>query len=432
MNISSKTYTITEYGGFTNKTKLNGYELLPDDSFLALESFILNNSSSSKTEPVELLSLSARRGIGKVITAKNYVGLISLTNGTIIEILPKIMGEKVSTNDTKRIFLEMLKTLKDVSFKEFNISHLHLDRMSILEVFIKMFLDEVTRLTKQGLKSAYTTIEANEPFYKGKLVVSGQIRNNLVSKERFYVQFDEFNTNRPENRLIKTTLNHLHKLTSDDQNKRSASRLLTIFDGIDDSANIDTDFEKCIVDRSTNHYDTAISWCRVFLKGNSFTAYSGSEVALALLFPMEKVFESYIATKLKRNLDKDAKMRVQDKRFSLFDSPLKAFSLQPDIVLEINGKIVIADTKWKLLSNDLRNKGIAQSDMYQMYAYSKKYIANRVVLIYPMCDSIKDDHLFFRSDDGVEVMVVFIDLMNVDESISRSLKAITSFQLNSI
>ena len=32
----------------------------------------------------------------------------------------------------------------------------------------------------------------------------------------------------------------------------------------------------------------------VFLQGKSFTAFSGSEVAIALLFPMEKLFESYV------------------------------------------------------------------------------------------------------------------------------------------
>ena len=39
--------------------------------------------------------------------------------------MPKIAGGDLSESDTKRIFLEMLKTLKDVSFKDF------------FEVFIK-------------------------------------------------------------------------------------------------------------------------------------------------------------------------------------------------------------------------------------------------------------------------------------------------------
>ena len=84
-------------------------------------------------------------------------------------------------SDTKRIFLEMLKTLKDVTFKDFNVSQLHTERLNLLEIFIKMFLDEVSILTKQGLKAAYTPVEENERFYKGKLLASQNIKHNLVT-----------------------------------------------------------------------------------------------------------------------------------------------------------------------------------------------------------------------------------------------------------
>jgi len=72
-----------------------------------------------------------------------------------------------------------------VTFKDFNVSNLHADNLSLLDIFIKMFLDEVTILTKQGIKAAYTPVEANERFYKGKLLASQNIKYNLVNKERF-------------------------------------------------------------------------------------------------------------------------------------------------------------------------------------------------------------------------------------------------------
>ena len=92
MRSSNKTYTITEYGGFTRGTSLSGYQSIPEKTFDALEAFILANNTDTDTETVELLSLSARRGIGKIITARNYVGLITMMDGTVIEILPKIGG----------------------------------------------------------------------------------------------------------------------------------------------------------------------------------------------------------------------------------------------------------------------------------------------------------------------------------------------------
>jgi 5-methylcytosine-specific restriction enzyme subunit McrC len=344
-----------------------------------------------------------------------------MSDGTVIEILPKILGDGITKSDTKRIFLEMLKTLKDVTFKDLNVSNLQTYRLNLLEIFIKMFLDEVTILTKQGLKAAYTPVEANERYFKGKLLASQNIKNNLVDKGRFFVCYEDFNINRPENRLIKSTLRFLRNTTNDARNRQNATRLLTFFDGVEYSTNIDSDFSKCFLDRSMSHYSKALSWCRVLLKGNSFTAFAGNEVAIALLFPMEKLFESFVAAKFRRHIGSGVILRTQDVRYSLFDTPVRAFSLRPDIVLEFEGRIVIVDTKWKLLSDDAQNIGISQSDMYQMYAYGKKYQAERIVLLYPYSDAVNNTNIKYVSNDHVEVDIEFVDLKNPDCSITQLL-----------
>lgn len=421
MRSYAKTYTITEYGGFTRGIKSLGYQVLPEKTFDALETFILANNTDTGTDAVQLLSLSARHSVGKIITAKNYVGLIKMSDGTVIEILPKILGNGITEGDTKRIFLEMLKTLKDVTFKDLNVSNLQTDHLNLLEIFIKMFLDEVTILTKQGLKAAYTPVEANERYFKGKLLASQNIKNNLVDKGRFFVCYEDFNINRPENRLIKSTLRFLRNTTNDARNRQNATRLLSFFDGVEYSTNIDSDFSKCFLDRSMSHYSKALSWCRVLLKGNSFTAFAGNEVAIALLFPMEKLFESFVAAKFRRHIGRSVNLRTQDVRYSLFDTPVRAFSLRPDIVLEFEGRIVIVDTKWKLLSDDAQNIGISQSDMYQMYAYGKKYQADRIVLLYPYSDAVNNTNITYVSNDQVEVDIEFVDLKNPDCSITQLL-----------
>ena len=82
-------YQITEYGSFITGKKVDGYITLPPHTFEQLESFILTNRSKD-ADALELMGLSARKGIGKVITARNYVGIITMNDGTTIEILPKV------------------------------------------------------------------------------------------------------------------------------------------------------------------------------------------------------------------------------------------------------------------------------------------------------------------------------------------------------
>jgi len=433
--------TIIEYGGFVcgdrdfDIERYPGFKSLAKSTFDDLEKFILTNKSKTGTEAAELLSISVRRGLGKVITAQNYVGVITMRDGTVIEILPKIhcdgnINETERINKTKRIFLETLRSLKDIPFKKFNASNLKINRNNILEVFISMFVSEVSVLVKQGLRSFYNSVEENERFFKGKLNVSQNIRHNHIHKERFYVQYDEWSINRPENRLLKTTLRFLRERTSDARNRYKISRLLTFFDGVDVSTDRKADFSKCAGDRGTSHYQDALLWCVFFLCGNSFTPFAGGEAAVAFLFPMEKVFESYAAAKLRRVAIQDSiRLRTQDKRYSLFDNPAWAFGLRPDMVLEKNGNSIVIDTKWKILSNnEEKNYGISQDDMYQMYAYGKRYKAKEVVLLYPRPEGLSDADIqtiptyFENRKNRVKVKVAFIDLSKESKEIEGALR----------
>jgi 5-methylcytosine-specific restriction enzyme subunit McrC len=90
----------------------------------------------------------------------------------------------------------------------------------------------------------------------------------------------------------------------------------------------------------------------------------------------------------------------------------KVFNLIPDLELRQGVRRVIADTKWKLIDeSDRRNRyNISQSDIYQLFAYSRKYLADhddrRVVLIYPRTDSFRQPLEPFWYKEGEEVLYV--------------------------
>lgn len=82
-------YQIIEHGSFIKDKEVDGYTTLPTATFDQLENFILYNKNKG-AEALELMSISAKKGIGKIITAKNYIGLLTMQDGTTIEIMPKI------------------------------------------------------------------------------------------------------------------------------------------------------------------------------------------------------------------------------------------------------------------------------------------------------------------------------------------------------
>lgn len=398
---------------------------LPSRTFNDLKIFIEEfNSSEVESDILDFMRIGYKRDYGDVITVRNYVGLIQMKDGTQIEILPKIANQD-NEAETKKIFLSMLRTLKEFSGKVFNSSSLNTDRMNLYEIFINMYLQEVRYLINKGVKSFYERKEENLNVFKGKLNVREQINKNLLHKERFYMEYDEYTVNRPENRLIKSTLLKLQKLSNYIENIKEIRNLLNSFEFIDESKNYDNDFSQVVIDRSNKEYENLMEWSRIFLYNKSFTTFSGSTAARSLLFPMEKVFESFVANELKKSTrDKQWEISTQDRGLFLFDSPEK-FSLRPDIVIRLkDDEVVVMDTKWKVLVNDeRRNYGVSQADMYQMYAYAKKYNANKVIVIYPLNTEMKET-VTFISDDGVEVNLFFIDLNNTDQSINKLISLI--------
>ena len=423
-----KTIQIREYGTFVvgekNGSNVGDNITLTKRTFEQLENFILSNSSK-ETDALELMGLSARRGVGKIITAKNYVGIITMNDGTTIEILPKVYSaieDDANASRTKKLLIDMLKTLRDSPYKALQTTNVNIEKMNVFEIFIRMFVDEVFYIVKRGLKCSYETIEENATFFRGKMKFSQQIRHNYIHKERSYVEYDAFTVNRPENRLLKATLQYLYRHSTSSKNRNDLKLLLNAFGEVEPSVDYKGDFDKYVPERNTKDYATALLWAKVFLMGKSFTSFAGSEVALALLFPMESLFESYIATLLRRSLDASIfTVSAQDRSYHLFEEPKAVFQMKPDIVVtnKVQDTFFIMDTKWKVLSEEKANYGISQADMYQMYAYQKKYDAKNVTLLYPKTELVQNDNIEFREiyDDGVTVRVRFLDLFDIQNSI---------------
>lgn len=83
---------------------------------------------------------------------------------------------------------------------------------------------------------------------------------------------------------------------------------------------------------------------------------------------------------------------------------------------------MVADTKWKLLGQDSSkpiHESIGQADLYQMFAYGKKYLRNQqvkeVYLIYPKSENFTKPLPVLEYDDDFRLFVLPFDLsLDVD------------------
>ena len=123
----------------------------------------------------------------------------------------------------------------------------------------------------------------------------------------------------------------------------------------------------------------------------------------------------------------DWDVSTQDRGYYLFEENNRnIFALRPDIVVtREDGRQIIMDTKWKRLINDGgKNYGISQADMYQMFAYSKKYNTPDIWLLYPKTEEIaQHEDITFKSYevDGsyVNVSLFFVDVTDIEMSLKK-------------
>lgn len=392
------------------------------DCFISRKAFsylrdIVIEENHYSDEIDKVFRYSKRKG-EEAISARNYVGIIETRDGTIIEILPKIHFNHEFNDDqllkeaTKKIFIRMIACLKDSPFRNIDKAHINSMRFPLLEIFITAFISEFEILLKKGVNQSYQTKEENLNYFKSRLLITKNIKVNLVNRARFYVEYDEFQLDIPQNRILKSTLKYLQCKTVSVKNKSRLFNYLNILGEIPESSNYESDFSKITTqNRLFAHYQQILEWSKIFLLGNSFTTYKGKSLNRAILFPMEKIFEAYVSAGIQKFIT-SYNLNKQDRRYFLIDKHdgQSRFRLIPDNVLRSDKSILVLDTKWKIIDEKkvTKNYFIDSSDMYQMYAYGEKYLRKECICNKDMPKSIKLYLLYPRHANFTTPLKVFL------------------------
>ncbi len=225
---------------------------LPDINFDRLEDFTLSNQYPVMHE----VELPDGR---KALKPARYVGIITLKDGTQIELMPRICADPdENVVVAKNMILHMMDYMIETPVRHVDELYFRKEQLNIFEICVRMFTDEVLNVVRSGLKQTYVPYRGNEMFVKGKTIYSEHAKKNFAHKEKFFVEYDVFSSNRAENRLLKTTLTMLNKLSTNNLNKKRIKMLLLSLDGIDISHNVMRDFKASVEDRSMNKYQNAM------------------------------------------------------------------------------------------------------------------------------------------------------------------------------
>ena len=414
----NKEIIVREYGCLCQDGQPDGLDFVIIDkpSWHWLKEICLTRTNKQS----EFLRLISRKG-RECLQVRNYVGILETPVGLQIEIIPKTAeSNKQSIEESRALLWKMLSKINNISWTSSEDAHLQTANRPIIEVLISQFLTEVNSVVKRGIRSDYVRIQEEQRFLRGRLDVARQIRRPPSQRHLFDIQYDKYISNRAENRLIHSALLKALNWSRSSINQRLARELLFSFDAIPNSKNIKQDFSEWKNSRDMVYYQSSKPWCQLILSEQSPYISSGNWKGISLLFPMEQLFEKYVAQQLTQQLQNSYRLAEQARSYSLVNHiGSDWFSLRPDIVIrKQNETLFVMDTKWKRIQsylNDGTSKyGISQADMYQLYAYGNKYLKGEgeLFLIYPMSESFTLPLKSFNYTEDLRLWVVPYDLDN--------------------
>ncbi|MDF3013137.1 MAG: restriction endonuclease [Cellvibrio sp.] len=349
----------------------------------------------------------------------SYVGVLQTPCGTVIEVLPKVTEDvnETAASDSRKLLIKMLKSALDLPVRTADKADIELFKHPLLEWVMKEFTHALDHLIKRGLRFDYQRIEEEQRFLRGQLNINKQLRQPPGREHIFNIRHDLFLPDRPENRLLKTALMRVCKLTQQPTTWRLAHELAGILAEVPVSKSIQDDFRQWRNDRLMAHYQPVRPWCELVLGQQMPLAMQGSTSGISLLFPMEKLFETFVEKKLHKLIPPPYRLKSQAASKSLCEHDNgQMFQLRPDLlVIQGNSICAVLDTKWKLINsaNKSDKYGLSQSDFYQLFAYGHKYlhgVKGQMMLIYPKTAAFTKPLPVFDYGNDLRLWVVPFDL----------------------
>lgn len=347
--------------------------------------------------------------INKGIAFKEYVGVI-LVGSLTVEVLPKA-DKHEAENKTKwrSILIGMLRAVNQFDIHAPSSTALKLKTNSILDLYFELFIKEVEYLFNKGLIKKYRKTESNSFALKGNILFRKHIQENLIHKERFYIQHTTYDNQHLIHQILYKTLRVLKRINVNVVLNSRIGNLLLNFPELKDVKVTEATFNKINFNRKTDPYKNAIEIARLLLLSYHPDLSSGQNNVLALMFDMNLLWERFIYVSLRKYLAKNLTITAQtSKHFWKPDNGCNS-NIRPDIVInkDKEGTVVI-DTKWK----NIGSNNPSSDDLRQLYVYHKYYDANKVALLYPGNSSIKQGNYFEidnKTISSMECSIIRID-----------------------
>lgn len=343
------------------------------------------------------------------IRANNYIGFIQNDN-ELLEIYPKVFRHLEDPD--KNLMLQHIFYWFSYCRKwRFPFNRASLDNSEIdkfPELIIYLIANQFLETVSNHPLMQYQQIEETLTVPKGSLNFNRYINRGLVNGNYHLIEcdYEPFVFDNKVNRAIKYCTRLLMDQTKFSENQRLLQEIVFILDEVEDTPISINDVNTTKFNNFYTDYTMVLEMCKTILNQQIYSSRSYDMSQWCLLFPMEYIFEDFLAGFLETHFSDHWKVEYQKSDEYLSTNPI-AFNLQHDIFLTsrdgTNRKIIV-DTKYKLrdLTEGDKKAGVSQSDLYQVVSYGYRRGCKEVILIYPNQGEELNQPISFEVQSGFE------------------------------
>ena len=335
--------------------------------------------------------------VNGTLRPRQMVGLLSAGSASL-EILPKVDPEAIAEEEptVRGRLVHMLDVALGLDLGTGAPTGIARQGETLLDVLVRLFADQLMSEVRKGLPRHYLVREDDLPALRGRLNAVRQFTTHAVRPDRLACRFDSLESDIPLMQVMKACVLLLLRHARRFDTVRRLQELRLVLADVSDLPAARLPWDQVRIDRSNRRWRSLFGLAQLFLRRQWQATHHSSAApeGVSLLFPMNALFESYVAARLRMamaasGIEVVAQGGLQYCLGEWKDDASNAatlFQTRPDLILrDAKGTTrAIIDTKWKKLGEPTDGKhGVGQSDVYQMMAYARLYRCERLTLLYP-------------------------------------------------
>lgn len=281
---------------------------------------------------------------------------------------------------------------------------------------------------KQGLYCEYINRQEELSVLRGKINMSGTIKNQLVHKRVLTCDFDDLSENNLFNQIIKTTVSLLLRNdTVKSKYKDDLKKKMLFFSNIELLEPTSIRWSSIRFQRNNQTYRMLISICQLILEGMLMTTDTG-EYRLASFVDeqrMCRLYEKFILEYYNRHYP-ELKVSASQIPWSVDDGVRTMLPMmQSDIHLQKGNTVLIIDAKYYSHTTQTQydKHTLHSNNMYQIFTYVKnrdyefgeeEHTVSGMLLYAKTEEEVQPDHVYQMHGNQISVRTLDLNLPFVD------------------